>query len=197
MFKATYLELGVSKIKDYGHEINNENKSSTECYPFSVRYENQTKSLTEPQNLQKLAFLYFHCQDLLLYARQNHVDSLTQDENEPETESLCPSTEEIVVPKSGLTRDGIWMYILNDNNLNQSIRIEQCLERDRSCRMISGLAHGYYTQCKQRYTYRQLWALNNEGAIVQDSFLFATSCCCHVKFRTDKFLKSFETKRFK
>ncbi|XP_043507239.1 protein spaetzle-like isoform X2 [Frieseomelitta varia] len=131
------------------------------------------------------------------YSSIDEVDSLTQDENEPETESLCPSTEEIVVPKSGLTRDGIWMYILNDNNLNQSIRIEQCLERDRSCRMISGLAHGYYTQCKQRYTYRQLWALNNEGAIVQDSFLFATSCCCHVKFRTDKFLKSFETKRFK
>ncbi|KAK1119691.1 hypothetical protein K0M31_013110 [Melipona bicolor] len=131
------------------------------------------------------------------YSSMDEVDSLTRDENEPETEPLCPSMEEIIVPISGLTRDGIWMYILNDNNLNQSVRIEQCLKRDQSCRMINGLAHGYYTQCKQRYTYRQLWALNNEGRIVQDSFLLPTSCCCRVKFRADKFLQSFETERFK
>lgn len=39
---------------------------------------------------------------------------------------LCSSRETIIYPKSGLTRQNTWMYIVNFKNYVQGIRVEIC-----------------------------------------------------------------------
>lgn len=41
--------------------------------------------------------------------------------------SLCRSTEELIFPKAGLTRENNWLFIVNVENYQQGIRIERCL----------------------------------------------------------------------
>ncbi|CAK9816211.1 Protein spaetzle [Anthophora quadrimaculata] len=116
-------------------------------------------------------------------------------EDELEEEPLCVSTEQIIFPKLGVTKHMEWKYIINHENLTQSVRIETCLEQGKPCRVIEGFAEGYYTKCKQKYIYRQLLTIAEDGSIARESFRFPTSCCCHIDFQADKFLHSFNLKR--
>ncbi|CAK9831447.1 Protein spaetzle [Anthophora retusa] len=129
------------------------------------------------------------------YANSDEMDTYTQMKDELEEEPLCVSTEQIIFPKLGVTKDMEWKYIVNHKNLTQSVRIETCLEQGKPCRVIEGFAEGYYTKCKQKYIYRQLLAIAEDGSINRESFRFPTSCCCHIDFQADKFLHSFNLKR--
>ncbi|XP_006612010.1 uncharacterized protein LOC102679652 isoform X2 [Apis dorsata] len=98
--------------------------------------------------------------------------------------------EQIIFPKSGLTKELEWKYIVNHINLTQAIHTEICLEKDRPCRIIEGFAEGYYTKCKQKFTYHQLLAVASNGSIIPELFRFPTNCYCHINFESDRFLRS-------
>lgn len=53
---------------------------------------------------------------------KNRFSNGIQDE-----ESLCTSTEEIIYPQSGLTKDNTWMFIVNYKNYTQGVRVEKCM----------------------------------------------------------------------
>ncbi|RLU19236.1 hypothetical protein DMN91_007793 [Ooceraea biroi] len=57
------------------------------------------------------------------------------------------------------------------------------LEANSKCRLIDGFAEGYVTTCKQKYIYRELSAISEDGEVVRDYFRFPASCCCHVQFQ--------------
>lgn len=44
-----------------------------------------------------------------------------------EEESLCKSQERIIHPQAGLTQDNTWMYIVNQRNYTQGVRVEECM----------------------------------------------------------------------
>lgn len=44
-----------------------------------------------------------------------------------EEEELCRSQERIIHPQAGLTQDNTWMYIVNQKNYTQGVRVEECL----------------------------------------------------------------------
>ncbi|XP_076240525.1 spaetzle domain-containing protein [Calliopsis andreniformis] len=121
------------------------------------------------------------------YSNADEMDSKL--ENNPEEEPLCVSTEQVVFPKSGMTKNEEWKYIVNHGNLTQSVRIEICLEENKPCRVIEGFAEGYVSMCRQKYIYRQLFAVAEDGSIVRESFRFPASCCCHIEFQGDNFLR--------
>ncbi|XP_017756494.1 PREDICTED: protein spaetzle [Eufriesea mexicana] len=117
----------------------------------------------------------------------------SESSSELDEEPLCVSMEQIIFPKSGITKGLEWKYIVNHETLTQSVHVETCLEENKSCRVIEGFAEGYYTECKQKYIYRQLLALKEDGSISPEYFQFPASCCCHIKFLADKFLLSFKS----
>ncbi|XP_076754268.1 spaetzle domain-containing protein [Xylocopa sonorina] len=127
------------------------------------------------------------------YANRDEIDVNINSNEDPE-EQLCASTEQIIFPKLGVTKKAEWKYIVNHESFTQSVRIETCLEQDRPCKMIEGFAEGYYTKCKQKYIYRELLALTPNGSISRESFQFPASCCCHIQFQADKFLRSVNSK---
>ncbi|XP_076278314.1 spaetzle domain-containing protein [Lasioglossum baleicum] len=126
---------------------------------------------------------------LTYHGYSEEIDTSIHDADGPEEEALCVTTEQIVFPKLGLTKSKEWKYIVNHKNLRQSVRIEVCLEEDKPCKVIEGFAEGYTTACKQKYIYRQLFAMGPNGTISRESFRFPASCCCHVEFQGDKFMK--------
>ncbi|KOC70607.1 Protein spaetzle [Habropoda laboriosa] len=98
---------------------------------------------------------------------------------------LCVSTEQVIYPQSAENKDNEWKYIANQENFKQGIRIEKCRTESTSCAMFGELAAGYKTSCKQKYVYRQLASVLEDGTLVPDTFRFPSSCCCHVTFSTN------------
>lgn len=98
---------------------------------------------------------------------------------------LCQYTDQVVYPQSAQNKEKQWLFIVNQEDLKQGIRIEVCLNEGQECNMIQGFAEGYKTSCKQKYIYRELAAVGNNGNIIKDQFRFPSSCCCHVKFVGD------------
>lgn len=42
-------------------------------------------------------------------------------------QSLCRSQERLIYPQAGLTLDNTWMYIVNQKNYTQGVRVDECM----------------------------------------------------------------------
>ncbi|XP_071857581.1 protein spaetzle 5 [Bombus fervidus] len=92
--------------------------------------------------------------------------------------SLCVADEQIIYPQSAENKDNEWKFIANQKNFKQGIRIEKCRTEGASCSVISGLAAGYETSCKQKFIFRELLSISENGSVGPDIFRFPASCCC-------------------
>lgn len=54
-----------------------------------------------------------------------------------------------------------------------------------ACDLIGELPDGYETSCKQKYIYRRLLSVGDEGDPVVDSFEIPSACCCAYKRNLD------------
>ncbi|KYN02694.1 PREDICTED: uncharacterized protein LOC108774065 [Cyphomyrmex costatus] len=119
---------------------------------------------------------------LLNYAYEDVLALSPRFDNEEEP--LCLSMERLIRPRMAINMKNQWMYIVQaGQNFTQSIRIETCREQGGKCRMIDDFAEGYVTMCKQKFIYRVLSAVSENGEIIRDYFRFPASCCCHVQFQ--------------
>lgn len=98
------------------------------------------------------------------------------------TESLCQANEQIIYPKTAENMDKQWLFIVNHPNFTQGVRIETCTKVGEGCNLVTGFAEGYVTSCEQKYIYRQLAAIVEDGSISHELFRFPASCCCGVRF---------------
>ncbi|XP_011695318.1 PREDICTED: protein spaetzle-like [Wasmannia auropunctata] len=103
----------------------------------------------------------------------------------PEELMLCQVENQVVYPQQAQNKEKQWLFIVNQEDLRQGIRIEVCLNKGQACNVVDGFAEGYKTFCKQKYIYRELAAVATDGNIVKDHFRFPSSCCCHVRFVGD------------
>lgn len=61
-------------------------------------------------------------------------------------------------------------------------QIEKCSRPGNSCELNGGLRFsdfGLTTVCRQKYTYRTMLALNEDGEKEVDLFKFPSCCVCH------------------
>jgi len=94
-----------------------------------------------------------------------------------EEESLCKSQERVIHPQAGQTRDNTWMYIVNQQNYTQGVRVEECTHT-KECDMTNNFPLGYITKCKQKFIYRQLLAISDNGDTVKELFKLPSCCQC-------------------
>ncbi|KAK2575106.1 hypothetical protein KPH14_008832 [Odynerus spinipes] len=95
---------------------------------------------------------------------------------------LCVSNEQVIYPKSAESKSKEWLFVVNQDNFKQGVRIETCINENHDCSISDSLPEGYKTTCKQKFIYRQLAAVSESGAINPEMFRFPSSCCCHLKF---------------
>lgn len=96
---------------------------------------------------------------------------------------LCASRETIIYPKMGQTAKNTWMYIVNSRRYQQGIRVEMCDRVDGPCEWPSAGRAVYWPQgmrsvCRQKFTYRQLLAVDGYGRPVMDAFRMPCCCSC-------------------
>lgn len=98
---------------------------------------------------------------------------------------MCRSTEEVVRPKVAQNKDDQWLFIINSDSSDnvQGIRVEICEKENSACEMSSNFPLNYVTECKQKYIFRKMLALDPEGNPVPDKFRIPSCCSCY--FRND------------
>lgn len=98
---------------------------------------------------------------------------------------FCGSYVRLIYPRSAETMDRRWLYIVNQDNLRQGVRIEVCVNHGSVCGDLDDyLPGGYRAFCKQKYIYRELVAVDS-GIVKKDTFRFPSSCCCYREFMVD------------
>ncbi|XP_020279054.1 uncharacterized protein LOC109852371 [Pseudomyrmex gracilis] len=100
-----------------------------------------------------------------------------------EENPLCVPIERLIHPQSGRNMKNESLFIIQSNATGfvQAIRIETCLNENSECRLID-VPLGYSMTCKQKYIYRELYAISDTGEVIRDHFKLPASCCCHSKF---------------
>lgn len=98
-----------------------------------------------------------------------------------EDQQLCPSVEQIVYPKMAQNKEDKWLFVVNQDQYVQGVRVEKCLKADSECKFSESFPLGYKTSCQQKFIFRRLLALNEEGKTHTDSFRLPSCCACHVK----------------
>eukprot|EP00092_Neocalanus_flemingeri_P029513 GFUD01032048.1.p1 GENE.GFUD01032048.1~~GFUD01032048.1.p1 ORF type:complete len:347 (-),score=66.81 GFUD01032048.1:299-1339(-) len=95
----------------------------------------------------------------------------------------CDSQESFVYPRTARNRKRQWRFVINvpgedgEDNYVQAVKIEKCIRQGESCNIASS---GYETTvCRQKYTYRRLLALGEDGTQYVDSFRFPSCCVCY------------------
>ncbi|CAG9824810.1 unnamed protein product [Phaedon cochleariae] len=77
-----------------------------------------------------------------------------------------------------------------DNTIFPKIGVNKNNNFGKPCDVIGELPEGYVTSCKQKYIYRRLLSLTDNGTPVQDTFKLPSACCCTYK-RSFTFMTNF------
>ncbi|KAK9506295.1 hypothetical protein O3M35_008255 [Rhynocoris fuscipes] len=96
--------------------------------------------------------------------------------------TLCPSIENVVYPQIAKNKENEWLFIVNQGQYRQGVRVETCKSPDNSesCAFTEAFPLGYKTTCRQKYIYRRLIALNADGKTITDTFQLPSCCACIV-----------------
>ncbi|XP_018564202.1 protein spaetzle isoform X2 [Anoplophora glabripennis] len=139
------------------------------------------------------SYPYLHLKDILRTHKINKDFFFGEDEMPPELEKrigaeeetfVCGAVDRIIFPKIGKNKNKEWKYIVNqgrEEGYVQGIRAETCRHQNAPCDIIGELPEGYRTSCKQKYIYRRLMSLNENGTPVPDTFQLPSACCCSYK----------------
>ncbi|XP_050300156.1 protein spaetzle-like [Anthonomus grandis grandis] len=108
---------------------------------------------------------------------------------------VCRTVTKTIFPKVGQNKDNKWKFIINQGEQDgflQGVRIEICKNLDGACDIPGNSLEqfGYQTFCKQKYFYKRLLSLGNNGIPVPDTFKIPSACCCAYKRNLD-FLANF------
>nr|BBE08127.1 protein spaetzle [Plautia stali] len=115
-----------------------------------------------------------------------YVPPITQriDINVTNEQPLCASIEEIVFPKLAKNKDDNWRYVVNTPSFEQGVRVEKCLKtsenEEQQCFFNDSFPNGYKTVCIQKYIYRRMVAVEDDGKPYKDVFPMPSCCSCAV-----------------
>ncbi|CAB3365806.1 Hypothetical predicted protein [Cloeon dipterum] len=88
--------------------------------------------------------------------------------------------EHVAYPKLAQNKEDKWFFIINQPENVQGIRVEKCI-KEQPCTLSESLPIGYKTSCRQKYIYRKLVSINENGRPLTDSFRIPSCCSCHFR----------------
>ncbi|CAH0551628.1 unnamed protein product [Brassicogethes aeneus] len=96
---------------------------------------------------------------------------------------VCKATTRTIFPTVGKNTNNQWKFIINQkkDGYIQGVRVETCRFPGKRCDILSELPSGYVTACKQKYVYRRLISLSDNGEPAMDTFIMPSACCCSYK----------------
>ncbi|CAH0552734.1 unnamed protein product [Brassicogethes aeneus] len=148
---------------------------------------------------------YYHLKDILkkneaykdLFGKDEEPSEITNRLGEDEDMFVCRSFERTIYPKVGKNKSNKWKFIINQGDSDgyiQGVRVETCRSQGSACDIIGDLPNGYVTACKQKYVYRRMLSISDNGRPFPDTFLLPSACCCAYK-RDIEFLRRFGSRK--
>ncbi|XP_055953621.1 protein spaetzle-like isoform X2 [Argiope bruennichi] len=100
-------------------------------------------------------------------------------------DTVCKQQSRIFYPRAAVNENDQWAFVVNDVDYIQTVMAEVCENPDGPCRYYSDsgiLPLEHTASCRQKYSYKRLFAFNPNGTYTYiDSFKFPTCCQCYVK----------------
>ena len=107
-------------------------------------------------------------------------------------ERACSVVRSQIFPRKAVNTHGEYVFIINDDQYQQAVEIEQCVEEDVECKTDGDAPVSRNTVCRQKYSTHKLYAINAEKQQIYDSFSLPSACICHYKsqFRSSPSVRS-------
>lgn len=111
----------------------------------------------------------------------------------PKEVKLCPSSVRYIQPKEAL-KDGVMVYVANDERFKQLIETEVCAAPDEECPYLrDSVPYGMRSFCHQKYAYKKMLYLDGER-LATDLFRYQSCCSCRLRYvDTSNDLRSSQT----
>ncbi|XP_046963232.1 uncharacterized protein LOC124532380 [Vanessa cardui] len=120
-----------------------------------------------------------------IYPRISNSDEEYSEEEDQEIK-LCESKVQYQRPKLAESRNNTWHFILNDDeDPVQTYRSEVCQFSTSNCSDKLVLAPNYESACIQRWTFKEMYYINENKQIATDYFKVPTCCSCKL-YHTNK-----------
>ncbi|XP_076046395.1 uncharacterized protein LOC143028340 isoform X2 [Oratosquilla oratoria] len=94
----------------------------------------------------------------------------------------CKATETLIYPQRGKTLNKDWVFILNDESIQQAVRVEKCTRENSSCEFGNNLPQSVDATCRQKYIYKKLLVVDKTNDVVPESVLMPSCCVCYINY---------------
>lgn len=93
---------------------------------------------------------------------------------------VCQSEETLIFPKRAKSSSNEWVFVLNQENVEQALRVEKCINEGTACEFESPLPPEIRTVCRQKYVYRRMLTVGS-NKIQPEEVLMPSCCVCYRK----------------
>ncbi|XP_069942545.1 protein spaetzle 5 isoform X1 [Cherax quadricarinatus] len=91
---------------------------------------------------------------------------------------VCASKETLIYPKRGKTTKDDWVFVVNQENVQQALRVEKCINEGSSCNFGMPLPGNARAVCRQKYVYRRMLTVAS-NSIDPEEVLMPSCCVCY------------------
>ncbi|XP_045597610.1 protein spaetzle isoform X2 [Procambarus clarkii] len=93
---------------------------------------------------------------------------------------VCSSAETLIFPKRGKTSKNDWVFVVNQDNVQQALRVEKCINEGESCNFGMPLQGNTIAVCRQKYVYRRMLTVGSND-IQPEEVLMPSCCVCYAR----------------
>lgn len=94
---------------------------------------------------------------------------------------VCHSQETLIYPKRAKTSNDDWVFVLNQEGVQQALRVEKCIKDGSPCSISSVLPSDAKATCRQKYVYRRMLTLGT-NKIQPEEVLMPACCVCYTTY---------------
>lgn len=91
---------------------------------------------------------------------------------------VCLSQETIIYPKRAKTPKDDWVFVVNQDNVQQAIRVEKCISEGHDCKLGMPLQEPATAKCRQKYVYKRMLTVGS-NVIEPEEVLMPSCCVCY------------------
>ncbi|KAG0722421.1 Protein spaetzle [Chionoecetes opilio] len=94
---------------------------------------------------------------------------------------ICSAQETLIYPKRAKTSRDDWVFVLNQEGVQQALRVEKCISDGETCSIGMVLPGGATATCRQKYVYRRMLVLGT-NKIEPEEVLMPSCCVCYTTY---------------
>nr|UZH84523.1 Spz-1 [Portunus trituberculatus] len=94
---------------------------------------------------------------------------------------VCSAQETLIYPKRAKTPNDEWVFVLNQEGVQQALRVEKCTSDGSAC-LGMVLPNGGTATCRQKHIYRRLLVLGT-NKIEPEEVLMPSCCVCYTTYQ--------------